>query len=121
MKKTFAIRKPRGAGGDWLHDLVGHFLPDLREVWITFGVEDQPFGGGFRMDIHITPAIIWTPWQQSVLATMPELGIVTRSGSIGVEWWTWRATVRYGLSRQNMPNAGADGRGATGQPMTETE
>lgn len=110
MKKTFAIRKKRDAGGDWLHDLVGHFIPDLREIWITFGVEDQPFGGGFRMDIHVTPAIIWTPWQKSVLATMPELGIVTRSGSIGVEWWTWRATVRYGLSRQNMPNGSDDRR-----------
>lgn len=82
-----------------IYKFFKYFIPDLRELWIRFGIEDQPYGGGYRMDIHITPAIIWTPLQKSILASSQELGIIARSGSFGVEWWIWKATIRYGISQ----------------------
>lgn len=89
-----------------LHRMVGRFVPNLRQVWLRWRFDGNPFGNGYRQDIHITPAIIWTPWQRSVLATLADLGIVTHAGSVGIEWWTWRLVLSYGLSTQTPNKSG---------------
>lgn len=97
-----SITNPQ-VGSRTLHSIVRLFIPDLREVWFRWRVSGQPFGSKYRQDIHITPAIVWTPFQRSTLASVESLGIETKAGWIGVEFWTWHIVLSYGISRQSNP------------------
>lgn len=104
MKKTEAR-----VGVGTLHQFVRLFIPDLRSVWVRWSVRGQPFGNGYRQDIHVTPAIVWTPFQRSTLSSDERLGIETKAGWIGVEIWTWHIVLSYGISRQsNQTEQGID-------------
>jgi ABC-type cobalamin transport system permease subunit len=109
-----ASRNTKTRGPRWLYWLVGRFVPNLKETWLSPQCTGNPFGGGYRQDIHLTPAVIWTPWQQSTLATIKELGITTHAMTIGVEWWTWRVVLRFGISTQSSPNADISDRAGEG-------
>lgn len=89
--------KPEGAASGLVRRLVLHVVPDCKEAWVKPRLYGNPFGGGYRHDIHLTPSLIWTPWQRSILATYD--GVQTMAMSIGIEFWTWRAIVVIGLSR----------------------
>jgi len=80
----------------WLYRLVGRFVPNLKETWLR----GQQIGGSWRHSLHITPALVCTPWHKSCLATIEDLGITTHSITVGVEWLRWYWCLTFGVSTQ---------------------
>ena len=88
--------KKRTSPERWLYRIVGRFVPDLKETWLR----GQQIGGSWRHSLHITPALVCTPWHKSCLATIDDLGITTHSITIGVEWMRWYWCLTFGVSTQ---------------------
>ena len=90
-----------------LHFLVGLRVPDLRSAWMWIELEKQQ---GHQFDIHPFPALVFSPWQTSTLATVKTLGITTKTGSVGLWWWNYQFEIGLGISTQKKPNDKVTGR-----------
>lgn len=85
----------------WLRFIVQLFVPDLKETWLRWSCFDSNY------QRHVTPSLTVVPWNRSTLATIPELGITTHSGSVGFEFWRWSWSLTFGLSRQSAEDRAA--------------
>lgn len=63
---------------------------------------------GISMNEPVTPALVFTPWHKSCLATIPPLGIESGSFSVGIVWWKWTWTIGLLITRNTKTQAEVD-------------